>query len=56
MVRDEEMGITMPHTFEIYSCDLQRRHGSPSLDKVRELGLQLDNRFWTVQSLLGEGY
>jgi hypothetical protein len=56
IVTDEDMGITMPHTFEIYSCDLQRRHGSPSLDKVRELGLKLDNRFWTVQSLLGKGY
>ena len=56
IVTDKEMGITMPHTFEIYSCDLQRRHGSPSLDKVRELGLKLDNRFWTVQTLQGEGY
>ena len=56
IVTDEEMGITMPHTFEIYSCDLQRRHGSPSLDKVRELGLKLDNRFWSVHNLLGEGY
>jgi len=56
IVTDEEMGITMPHTFEIYSCDLQRRHGSPSLDKVRELGLKLDNRFWSVHNLLGKGY
>ena len=56
IVTDEEMGITMPHTFEIYSCDLQRRHGSPSLDKVRELGLKLDKRFWSVQTLLDDGY
>jgi hypothetical protein len=56
IVKDEELGITMPHTFEIYSCDLQRRHGSPSLDKVRELGLKLDNRFWTLQTLQGQGY
>ena len=56
VVTDEEMGITMPHTFEIYSCDLQRRHGSPSLDKVRELGVKLDNKFWTIQNLQKLGY
>ena len=31
-------------------------HGSPSLDRARDLGVKLDNRFWTVQSLPGKGY
>ena len=56
VVTDEELGITMPHTFEIYSSDLQRRHGCPTLDKVRELGVQLDNKFWTIQNLQKLGY
>ena len=56
IVTDEKMGITIPHTFEIYSSDLQRRHGCPTLDKVKELGVQLDNKFWTIQNLQKLGY
>ena len=56
VVTDEKMGITMPHAFEIYSSDLQRRHGCPTLDKMEELGVQLDNKFWTIQNLQKLGY
>ncbi len=56
LVRDETKGIDQVHTFEIYSSDLQRRHGCPSIDKVKELGLKVDPKFWTIQNLQKLGY
>jgi hypothetical protein len=56
IVRDEEKGLDQVHTFEIYSSDLQRRHGCPSIDNVNELGLDVDERFWTIQNLQKLGY
>ncbi len=56
IVRDEEKGFDQVHTFEIYSSDLQRRHGCPSIDKVKELGVEIDPKFWTIQNLQKLGY
>jgi len=56
IVRDEKKGFDQVHTFEIYSSDLQRRHGCPSIDKVKELGVEIDPKFWTIQNLQKLGY
>jgi hypothetical protein len=45
-----------PHVYELYSSDLQRRHGGPSLDKIDELGQTIHNRFWSIQNLQKLGY
>jgi hypothetical protein len=55
--KDEKTGIEHVHTFEIYSSDLQRRHGCPSIDKVKQIGLDIDHRkYWTIQNLQKLGY
>jgi hypothetical protein len=55
--RDEKKGIDHVHTFEIYSSDLQRRHGCPSIDNVKQIGLDIDHRkYWTIQNLQKLGY
>ena len=51
-----KQGIVQPHNFEFYNCDIQRRHGCPSIDKVTEIGLEIPNRFWTIQNLQKLGY
>jgi len=40
----------------LYSSDLQRRHGCPSIDKVKEIGIDIKNDFWTIQNLQKMGY
>jgi hypothetical protein len=56
LVKDPR-GIEHLHTFELYSCDLQRRHGCPSIDKLKEIGLNIDHRkYWTIQNLQKLGY
>ena len=53
----KSQGIDHLHTFELYSCDLQRRHGCPSIDKLKEIGLNIDHRkYWTIQNLQKLGY
>ena len=56
--RDEEKGIDHAHCFELYSSDLQRRHGCPSIDRVKKVGnLGIDHRkYWTIQNLQKLGY
>jgi hypothetical protein len=49
-------GVDQMHNFELYSSDLQRRHGGPSLDKVKSIGKPIPNRFWTIQNLQKMGY
>ena len=51
-----KQGIVQPHCFEIYTMDIQRRHGSPVLDKVDEIGHTIPDRFWTIQNLQKLGY
>ena len=54
---DEKTGIEHIHTFELYSADLQRRHGCPSIDNVEEIGLNIDSaKYWTIQNLQKLGY
>ena len=53
---DPKKNINHVHTFELYSCDLQRRHGGPSIDKCKEVGLPIENSFWTIQNLQKLGY
>lgn len=54
---DQKTGIDHVHTFELYSSDLQRKHGSPSLEKVKEMSLTIDSsKFWTIQNLQKLGY
>ena len=53
----EKTGIEHTHTFELYSADLQRRHGCPSIDNVEEIGLNIDSaKYWTIQNLQKLGY
>jgi hypothetical protein len=55
--KDEKTGIEHTHTFELYSSDLQRRHGCPSIDKVKQIGLDIDHlKYWTIQNLQKLGY
>ena len=56
LYRDPKRGIDHVHTFELYSSDLQRRHGCPSIDKCKEVGLPIENSFWTIQNLQKLGY
>ena len=49
-------GIDQMHSFELYNSDLQRRHGCPVLDTVKEIGKEIPNRFWTIQNLQKMGY
>jgi hypothetical protein len=56
MVVKSKQGIVQPHCYELYSCDLQRKHGGPSLDPVKEIGQTIHNRFWTIQNLQKLGY
>jgi hypothetical protein len=57
LFKDEKTGIVHVHNFEMYSSDLQRRHGCPSIDKVKEIGLDIDHRkYWTIQNLQKLGY
>lgn len=53
---DPKTNINHVHTFELYSSDLQRRHGCPSIDKVKEIGIDIKNDFWTIQNLQKMGY
>jgi hypothetical protein len=55
--KDPKTGIDHVHCFEIYSSDLQRRHGCPSIDKVKQIGLDIDHlKYWTIQNLQKLGY
>ena len=57
LFKDEKTGIEHVHTFELYSADLQRRHGCPSIDKLKQIGLDIDHRkYWTIQNLQKLGY
>ena len=56
MVVKSKQGIVQPHNYELYSADLQRRHGGPSLDTIKEIGQTIHNRFWTIQNLQKLGY
>jgi hypothetical protein len=49
-------GVEQLHNFEMYSSDLQRRHGGPGLDLVKTIGKEVPNRFWTIQNLQKMGY
>ena len=51
-----KQGVVQPHCFELYSSDLQRLHGGPSIDKVKEIGFVKPLRFWTIQNLQKLGY
>lgn len=55
MVKSKQ-GIVQPHCFELYSMDIQRRHGCPTLDKIRDIGFNIENRFWSIQNLQKKGY
>ena len=55
MVKSKQ-GIVQPHCFELYSMDIQRRHGCPTLDKIKDIGFEIENRFWTIQNLQKAGY
>jgi hypothetical protein len=55
MVKSKQ-GVVQPHCFELYSMDIQRRHGCPTFDKVKEIGVELPMRFWTIQNLQKLGY
>jgi hypothetical protein len=55
--KDPKKDIEHVHTFELYSSDLQRRHGCPSIDKIKQIGLDIDHRkYWTIQNLQKLGY
>jgi hypothetical protein len=56
MVVKSKQGIVQAHHVEMYSSDLQRRHGGPSIDRVDEIGQTIHNRFWTIQNLQKFGY
>ena len=49
-------GIAQPHTIELHSIEMQKKQGSPGKDKVKELGQQIPNSFWTIQNLQKTGY
>ena len=49
-------GIIQPHCIELHSMDMQKKRGSPSKDKVKEIGQQIHNSFWTIQNLQKTGY
>jgi len=49
-------GVVQPHYFEIYSMDIQRKHGCPTLDKVKDIGFNIPNRNWSIQHLQGRGH
>ena len=51
-----KQGIVQPHAFELYSMDIQRKHGCPTIDKVNDIGFSKPNRFWTIQNLQKLGY
>ena len=55
MVKSKQ-GFVQPHCFEIYSMDIQRKHGCPTLDKVLDIGFEKPTRFWTIQNLQKLGY
>lgn len=56
LYKNPKSGIEHVSTFELYSSDLQRRHGCPSIDRVQEMGQTIDNSFWTIQNLQKLGY
>jgi len=49
-------GIVQPHCIELHSIDMQKKRGSPGKDKVKEIGQQIPNSFWTFQNLQKFGY
>ena len=49
-------GIVQPHCVELHSIDMQKKRGSPGKDKVKKIGQQIPNSFWTIQSLQKTGY
>jgi hypothetical protein len=49
-------GIVQPHCIEMHSMDMQKKRGSPSKNKVKEIGQQIPNSFWTIQNLQKTGY
>jgi len=56
MVVKSKQGIVQPHSFELYSMDIQRKHGGPSIDLVNEIGFVKPLKFWTIQNLQKLGY
>jgi hypothetical protein len=56
MMEKSLQGIDQMHCFEMYSSDLQRKHGCPTLDPIKEIGRKIPNRFWTIQNLQKMGY
>ncbi len=51
MVVKSLQGVEQLHNFELYSSDLQRLHGGPTIDTVKSIGKPVPNRFWTIQNL-----
>jgi hypothetical protein len=49
-------GIVQPHCVELHSIDMQKKRGSPGKEKVKKIGQQIPNSFWTIQSLQKTGY
>ena len=49
-------GIIQPHCIELHSIDMQKKRGSPGKDRVKEIGQQIPNSFWTIQNLQKMGY
>jgi hypothetical protein len=49
-------GIEQPHCCEMYSCDLQKKNGSSLFHKVKEIGQQIPDNYWTIQNLQKLGY
>jgi len=56
MLKTKDPNVVISHCFELYSMDLQRRHGSPTMDKMKEAGKNIDNSFWTIQNLQKLGF
>ena len=56
MMAKSLQGVEQLLNFEMYSSDLQRRHGGPGLDIVKTIGKEVPNRFWTIQNLQKMGY
>jgi len=40
----------------MYSCDLQKKNGISYFYKVKEIGQQIPDNYWTIQNLQKLGY
>lgn len=49
-------GIVQPHCFEFCSMSIQKKHGGPNKEEVKEIGLKISKRFWTIQNLQKNAY